>query len=319
MTRTKHVFGAIVTIGALATMGCKPATSGGSGGASGARDDLLAHLPAACPTGRVFIDWRSFARHPAFSGHVKALEDKISHAMGREERSTARDVLESFRDKGIDPARDIESAGMCIRDQKSVVLGIGGDFEDKDLLKIFVQIAREHGDTKPPPHGEIDGIRYLGDDDVVVAQVVPRVLVVDVAGEPSDLAKMADRTRVAKDWRAAEGTMLWASVVPDPTMKVELSLRADGDDLVLDGLVASEEIRKAHAAEADVRQELAKLADSLQETPLAPLADDLRGMELQVKGDSIRGHLVAPSAHVSKTIERLLQASDADFQRGFRM
>lgn len=317
MTRFMRSWKAFALVATLGVTGCKPAQSGGGGSD---REDLLAHLPADCAMGRVFLDWRSIAHHPAFAGHLQELEDKISHAMGREERSTARHVLAKLRSKGLDPARDVESAGACIRDSKSVVLGIGGDFEDKDLLKIITEVARESGDKgATPPAGEIDGIKYLGDDEALLAQVVPRVFVLDTAGEPADLARMADRSRVAKAWRAAEGTMFWAAIDPDAKTKVEASIRADGDDLVIDAMVASDELAQAHATESDMRKEVDKLADELAETPLAPLADDIRGMQLKVAGGRIHAHLVAPSKHVSQLIDGLLRASDADLQRGFRI
>jgi hypothetical protein len=311
-----HVWQGFALAGALAIAGCKPATSGGG---HGDREDLLAHLPADCATGRVFVDWRSIAHHPAFAGHLQALEDKASHAMGTEGQSTARDVLARFREKGLDPARDVESIGMCIRDSKAVVVGVGGDFEDKDLLKILLEVARASGEKKAPPRGEIEGIKYVGDTEALFAQVVPRVFVIATAGEPADLARMADRVRVAKDWRAAEGTMIWAAIDLDAKTKVEMSVHADGDDLVVDGEVVSDEIAKAHASDSDVRKEVAKLADGLAESPLAPLAEDVRALDLKISGPAIHAHFVAPSTHVSKTIDALLRASDAELQRGFRM
>ena len=310
---------------AASLVSCHP-TKGARAGASGAAegsdetvagaDALLVHLPPRCEVGRVFVDWRGLTHHAAFKGHLPALEEKAAEAMRGDMGEGVEAALRAFRKQGLDPARDIGEVAMCIRTERNPILAFSVDLHGHDFWRVLDAISKQYGATQKLATKVVDGVRYFEADGSFLAQVAPEIIVLDVKGEVGDLAALADREGVAKGWQAAQGALVWAHVVTERGA-VDLSLNAEGSDLVLEARVASPEVGRDRFTQKEIRRGLDDLARQLAATPFQPLADDIRHMTITKDGDAVRGKLIAPSAHVSAAIERILAATEEELERSF--
>ncbi len=275
--------------------------------------DVLAHVPASCKGGRIFVNLGLLLNNEAVEKAAESLEEKLSEKLGKKDGKKAEKGFKALKKAGIDPARDVKEIAICVDASTSdPVVAIGGDFDGKDPIGAMAEAA-EAADEKELEKKESDGVEYLKDGKTYIAAVAPNVVV--FTRDKSSLSELKEKNEVSDAWSFEKGRILAFTVNDKKSGTFTGSIDESGDDLE----VKFTADMKGEAGEqmADAPKQFKKQFEALAEqvgkklskTPFKKIADDIAQAQIKVDGSKVTVTLTFPAADLGDAIKR---AADAD-------
>lgn len=291
-----------------------------------ARGEVLKHVPAKCSAARLYADLGAIRKLDGVGTNLAAFQDTAIDGAGSGGAKKLKKALAKLDDAGIDPKKDLQELAVCVGEDKSVAVAVGGSVRGKDVLDGLEKAIDALGEGKVEKKKK-KGKSYLRVDDAIVGMVSDDVLLITMTED--SFAELSEENDVSADWNLEDGRLVSGYFGRhsggEKDLDIDGSVDADGDALVfaVAGKAKGAKAKKKLDEDADdVKKELRRIlgafADAMEKLPATGLADAIRGAKISVDDGVIKGKVTVEAKDFAKALDKAAKKDASELEVLFK-